>query len=217
MNIRGKLAIHFFFFLAPLFTFAQKIFVDTLYCDKNRLLKNIAIDKEDFDIIIDYIDDEKREIIFSGTAKDLTSLRATQYDVLTETLDFKVRLSYIDDERVVLIPEELEYQFKVNRATDFSYMSSEVLKQIKQELEILSIYGPNFKIDSYFQKKLFEYEDEMKQKKILSENPNIKKKERKNAENEYKKLVVKHNMYDSMFSETKNLITRLKLYYIFEN
>ena len=57
----------------------------------------------------------------------------------------------------------------------------------------------------------------MKQKKILSENPNIKKKERKNAENEYKKLVVKHNMYDSMFSRTKNLITRLKLYYIFEN
>ena len=86
-----RLFMLFSIFVLSLASYAQKELSKSVSTLKNKnefietFIKNIAIDKEDYNIYVDYIDKEKGTIIFSGIAKDVGNLTVEVYDVIIES------------------------------------------------------------------------------------------------------------------------------------
>lgn len=199
---------------------AQEVFKDTIITSKSKdtfietFKKNIAIDKENFNIHIDYLNESKSTLIFSGTGKEMGRLKACSSNVLTDEIDFKIKLTYKQDTGdFILEPQKLVLTYKAGATRDFSYMPTDLLNELHDELLIVRIYGPDFEVDSYFIERLNEYKKETETNLAQSENMELKKKERKKAKRAYESVSVKYKVYNDVYSATKLLMTKLKLYY----
>lgn len=75
---------------------AQEVLNDTIMTLKEKddfvtsFKKNVAIDKEGYNIIIDYVEDNFNTLIFSGVAKNVGGLTANSTGAISGTLEFKV-------------------------------------------------------------------------------------------------------------------------------
>ena len=176
--------------------------------------RNIAIDKENYKIFLDYCDDNKDLIIFSGRAKEVGRLTANIHKVLTGEIDFKMELKYDNaSQSYILKVQKMVFEYKAGTNSDFDYMSSDLISELSDELRYVRVYGPDFELTSYFIERVNEYKSEMENHLARSENMELKKKERKRARSEYESSAIKYKVYNSAYTEMKSLMTRLYLYY----
>lgn len=210
-------------FIIPMSAMAQEVFKETIITSKSKdafieaFKKNIAIDKEDFNIYIDYIDESKNTLIFSGRAKGMGRLKSCSSNVLTDEIDFKIKLSYKHDSKnFILEPQKLVLTYKAGSTRDFSFMPTDILRELREELIIVEVYGPDFEVNSYFMERLKEYKEQAEKYLAQSENMELKKKERKKAKREYENISVKYKVYNDVHSAISQFLTRLKLYYFYE-
>lgn len=196
---------------------------DTIFTNKkpktffDNFKKNIAIDKENYDIYIDYDDSEKGIIIFSGKAKNVGSLMANFRDVLVGEIKFKIQLKYHQSSgNFTFSPQEIIFTYNSGPRRDFSYMPSSILKELRNELNTVIIYGPDFEINNYFITTLRGCKIQMEDRLTKSENIKLKKKERKKAKKEYDEYAIKYKVYNDVYSEVEGCLAKLKLYYLYD-
>lgn len=215
----GKVFIALLVLFIPIFATAQEEFTRTISAENKiaifeKFKKNIAIDKENYNISLDYIDNNKDLIIFSGKAKDVGRLTANTFNVLTGEIDFKMELKYDHaEQKYILKAQKMVFTYKAGPNSDFGYMSSDILSKMSDELTYVRIYGPDFELTPYFIEKVKEYKSDMENHLANSENLELKKKERKRAKKEYESSAIKYKVYDSAYSEMRYLMTMLYLYY----
>lgn len=200
---------------------AQEVLNDTIMTLKEKddfvtsFKKNVAIDKEGYNIIIDYVEDNFNTLIFSGVAKNVGGLTANSTGAISGTLEFKVELTYQEsNEKWLFKPQKLFFTYRAKRNSNFAYLPTSILEEVKDELVTIEIYGPQFELDSYFFKKLDEYKVRKDELLIASENEELKKKERKRAKKEYESVAIKYKVYNDVYRGAKSIMTRLKLYYL---
>lgn len=222
LNLKRLNLICLFFIIVPFSIFAQNELLSKHSTMKNQqeffklFEKQIAIDKENYNINIDYCDNNSGTIIFSGTAKNVGFLTSISLGVLNSNLDFKLELKYFNDSTYTLTPQKLVYTYSVGTNSNYSYMATSLLETIRKELSIVRIYGPSFEVDSYFLNRLSELKTELEKQRNLSQDLTIKKKERKKAKTEFDDLEVKYNVFNNPYTESKMLLTRIYLYYLNE-
>lgn len=215
----GKVFIALLVLFIPIFATAQEEFTRTISAENKVAIfenfkKNIAIDKENYNISLDYIDNNKDIIIFSGKARDVGRLTANTLKVLTGEIDFKMELKYDHTEQTyTLKAQKMVFKYRAGTNSDFEYMSRDILSKLSDELTYVKIYGPDFELTPYFIEKVKEYKSEMESHLANSENLELKKKERKRAQREYESSAIKYKVYDSAYSEMRYLMTMLYLYY----
>ena len=194
--------------------FTKNISAQNKIATYENFKKNIAIDKENYNIFLDYSDDNKDVIIFSGKAKEVGRLTANIHKVLTGEIDFKMELKYDNtNQSYVLKVQKMVFKYKAGTNSSFNYMSSNLLSELNDELTYVTVYGPDFELTPYFIERVNEYKSEMENHLARSENMELKKKERKKARNEYERSAIKYKIYNSAYSEMKLLMTQLYLYY----
>jgi hypothetical protein len=220
LNLKRLNLICLFFIIVPLSIFAQNELLSKYSTMKNQqeffklFEKQIAIDKENYNINIDYCDNNSGTIIFSGTAKNVGTLTSLSLGVLNSNLDFKIELKYFSNSTYTLTPQKLVYTYRVGTNSNYNYMSTSLLETIREELSIVRIYGPSFEVDSYFLNRLSELKTELEKQRNLSQDLTIKKKERKKAKKEFDALEVKYNVFKNPYTESEMLLTRIYLYYL---
>lgn len=204
--------------LMPFFSFAQtnqtEEFISSMSFDEfvANLKKNIVIDKEDYNISIDYIDSQSKELIISGVAKNLGGLKSETFDIVSSKLSFQVEIKQSADNVWILNKNKMIYSFKASYG-DFYYLSTEILETIEDEMEIMIVNRNEFEIDDYFYNKQNSLISELDKYKSLSEDVSLKKKERKSAMYQYENMKTKCDFYQTLGRNSESLITRLKLYY----
>lgn len=204
--------------LMPFFSFAQtnqtEEFISSMSFDEfvANLKKNIVIDKEDYNISIDYIDSQSKELIISGVAKNLGGLKSETFDIVSSKLSFQVEIKQSSDNAWILNKNKMIYSFKASYG-DFHYLSTEILETIEDEMEIMIVNRNEFEIDDYFYNKQNSLISELEKYKSMSEDVSLKKKERKSAMYQYENMKTKCDFYQTLGRNSENLITRLKLYY----
>ena len=136
-----RLFMLFSIFVLSLASYAQKELSKSVSTLKNKnefietFIKNIAIDKEDYNIYVDYIDKEKGTIIFSGIAKDVGNLTVEVYDVIKSNLAFKVELSFQNSnstKKWLLTPLNLKLSFQKGEREPYSFLPTSTLEEIRQ-------------------------------------------------------------------------------------
>lgn len=204
--------------LMPFFSFAQtnqtEEFISSMSFDEfvANLKKNIVIDKEDYNISIDYIDSQSKELIISGVAKNLGGLKSETFEIVSSKLSFQVEIKQSADNVWILNKNKMIYSFKASYG-DFHYLSTEILETIEDEMEIMIVNRNEFEIDDYFYNKQNSLISELEKYKSLSEDVSLKKKERKSAMYQYENMKTKCDFYQTLGRNSESLITRLKLYY----
>ena len=196
---------------------------DTIFTNKSKNVfidnfkKNIAIDKEDYNIYIDYNNSENDIIIFSGTAQNVGNLTANFRDVLIGEINFKIQLKYHQESgNFILTPQHIDFTYNSGPRTDFSYMPTSTLKELRSELNSVITLGPDFEINKYFMSSLEDYKYQMEDRLAKSEDITLKKKDRKKAKKEYDEYAIKYKVYQDVYSEVKHCLTKLKLYYLYD-
>ena len=203
----------------PITTTAQDEFTRTISAENKLTIfenfkKNIAIDKENYNISLDYIDDNKDLIIFTGKAKDVGRLTANTFDAITGEIDFKMELKYNQTtQQYILKILEMIFKYRVGTNSDVSYLPKDMLSEIGDELRYIIIYGPDFELTPYFIERVKKMKLEMDTNLANSQNRELKKKERKKAKREYESNAIKYKVYNSTYIEMKLLITKLYLNY----
>lgn len=203
----------------PITTTAQDEFTRTISAENKLTIfenfkKNIAIDKENYNISLDYIDDNKDLIIFTGKAKGVGRLTANTFDAITGEIDFKMELKYNQTtQQYILKILEMIFKYRVGTNSDVSYLPKDMLSEIGDELRYIIIYGPDFELTPYFIERVKKMKLEMDTNLANSQNRELKKKERKKAKREYESNAIKYKVYNSTYIEMKLLITKLYLNY----
>ena len=203
----------------PITTTAQDEFTRTISAENKLTIfenfkKNIAIDKENYNISLDYIDDNKDLIIFTGKAKGVGRLTANTFDAITGEIDFKMELKYNQTTRQYILKIlEMIFKYRVGTNSDVSYLPKDMLSEIGDELRYIIIYGPDFELTPYFIERVKKMKLEMDTNLANSQNRELKKKERKKAKREYESNAIKYKVYNSTYIEMKLLITKLYLNY----
>lgn len=203
----------------PITTTAQDEFTRTISAENKLTIfenfkKNIAIDKENYNISLDYIDDNKDLIIFTGKAKGVGRLTANTFDAITGEIDFKMELKYNQTTRQYILKIlEMIFKYRVGINSDVSYLPKDMLSEIGDELRYIIIYGPDFELTPYFIERVKKMKLEMDTNLANSQNRELKKKERKKAKREYESNAIKYKVYNSTYIEMKLLITKLYLNY----
>lgn len=203
----------------PITTTAQDEFTRTISAENKLTIfenfkKNIAIDKENYNISLDYIDDNKDLIIFTGKARGVGRLTANTFDAITGEIDFKMELKYNQTTRQYILKIlEMIFKYRVGTNSDVSYLPKDMLSEIGDELRYIIIYGPDFELTPYFIERVKKMKLEMDTNLANSQNRELKKKERKKAKREYESNAIKYKVYNSTYIEMKLLITKLYLNY----
>ena len=203
----------------PITTTAQDEFTRTISAENKLTIfenfkKNIAIDKENYNISLDYIDDNTDLIIFTGKAKGVGRLTANTFDAITGEIDFKMELKYNQTtQQYILKILEMIFKYRVGTNSDVSYLPKDMLSEIGDELRYIIIYGPDFELTPYFIERVKKMKLEMDTNLANSQNRELKKKERKKAKREYESNAIKYKVYNSTYIEMKLLITKLYLNY----
>ena len=132
----GKVFIVLLVLFIPIFATAQEEFTRTISAENKVAIfenfkKNIAIDKENYNISLDYIDNNKDLIIFSGKARKVGRLTANAFNVLTGEIDFKMELKYDHaEQKYTLKAQKMVFTYKAGTYSDFEYMSSDFLSKL---------------------------------------------------------------------------------------
>lgn len=216
-NIKSYLLL-FFVSTLPIFTYAQQELADTFKTNKsnadliNLFEKKIVIDKEDYNITIEY--KNSKSLIFSGrTTNVFSNLQSISSDVLRCRINFKIEMTYLDNGKFILTPQKIKAEFFAGAEDDFDYMSSSLLEKLREELTFVKIYGPDFEVDKYFLSRYYDLKNELDLKRSISQDVTKKKKERKRALKEYEDLSTRIDVYDTVLKTSKHLLTKLYLYY----
>ena len=141
--------------LMPLFSIAQTTQVEEFASNKSfdefvdDLKKNIIIDKENYNISIDYLNKDSKTIIISGVAKNLGGLKSESFNIVSSKLSFQVELTQMQNNHWKLKTNKMSYSFKASYG-DFHYLSTELLEKIRDEMEIILVNKNEFDIDDYF-------------------------------------------------------------------
>ena len=204
----------------PLCSIAQTTQIEEFASNKSfgefvdNLKKNIVIDKENYNISIDYLDEDSKTLIISGIAKNLGGLKSETFDIVSSKLSFQVELTQMPNNDWKLKTNKMIYSFKASHG-NFSHLSTELLETIRDEMEIMVRNEDGFDINDYFYEEQERLALECEKYKTISEDESLKKKERKSALYRYESLMTKCTFYQTLGRNAKSLITRLKLYYFY--
>ena len=214
------IACQLLFILIPSFSIAQTNLVEkftrTMSFDEFvlNLKKNVVLDKEGYNISLDYIDSESKELIISGVAKKLGGLISETFDIVSSKLSFQVVVKQLADDEWGIYMNKMVYSFKASYGS-FSHLSTERLEEIRDEMKIMIANENEFEIDDYFYKELDNLLGELEKYKSMSEDVSLKKKERKLAMYKYEDLKTKCEFYQTLSSNSKVIIPKLILYYFY--
>ena len=215
-----KLLLLFLFYLTFASLYSQEYYdKDFMSGTTNELLailnKNIAIDKEHLNLRIEYHD--SNTIIISGTERNKNKcyLSCVDYDILNPVINFKFELKNIDNSTWNINVLKMTHSF-VSGYGDVSWLPKKKLNEVRDELVYIKMNDIKFDITENFVKYTQKLEGEIIYNEQQSSNMELKKKERKKHKREYEKLKTEYTINNKIIRHCLMLITRFKIYYIYE-
>ena len=175
-----------------------------------KLKKWVALDSEDWNLSVDYIDEEKHEMVVSGVCEAMTGgLASTTFNILKPYISFSIEFGSTDSTRTYTI-NKVKYIFKPSYENIHS-LSTKSLKMAKNEMEEIIAHEAQFVIDESFDYSMKYLQNKMNNCKAIYEDEKQKKKVKKRNIELYQKYEIQNNVYQKIVSDIKHLQSRITL------
>lgn len=161
----------------------------------NRIDEWLALNKTIYNIKIDYRNPDYGKYIINGETEDEhCHLYCVSYGGLSANFTYTLSIE-IKDNICKLSFRNVVYNFSVTSYVDYDYLSTSMLKIIRDELNIIERGNNKLSIDERFKEKYRRLDESRQQLKSIADDETKKKKERKRAKNTLEETQGEYNVY----------------------